>query len=171
MRKFETREKLILDFPSNAVVAEIGVCIGEFAEELVKTNPHKLYLIDCWAGSRSFEADDRCYQIVKSKFENHANVEIVKGWSVEVAKTFPDRYFDWVYLDSQHFYEDVLADLDAWHPKVKVGGIFAGHDYIKGPWWVKVVEALDKWMPEHGYDSLDYLTEEEWVPSWGFVVK
>ena len=33
------------------------------------------------------------------------------------------------YLDASHEYDDVCNDIDYWKPKVKIGGILAGHDY------------------------------------------
>jgi hypothetical protein len=41
---------------------------------------------------------------------------------------------DYVYIDADHSYKSVQEDLIAWYPKVKVGGLFAGHD-----WWNKEV--------------------------------
>ena len=35
-----------------------------------------------------------------------------------------------VYIDGDHRKEPVLADINAWLPKVKKGGIIGGHDYM-----------------------------------------
>jgi hypothetical protein len=52
-----------------------------------------------------------------------------KGASRAIAATIPDASLDLVYIDANHDYEDVVADLQAWQPKVKPGGLIAGHDY------------------------------------------
>ena len=52
--------------------------------------------------------------------------------SVEAAKDFQDNYFDYIYIDADHHYQPIKADLDAWYPKLKVGGVFGGHDYTLG---------------------------------------
>ena len=44
-------------------------------------------------------------------------------------KDFPDEYFDYVYIDGEHLYDWVKRDIELWYPKVKKGGILAGHDY------------------------------------------
>jgi SAM-dependent methyltransferase len=53
----------------------------------------------------------------------------VKLPSLEAAAQFPDGTFDLVYIDGNHGYLDVLEDIAAWLPKVKEGGLLAGHDY------------------------------------------
>ena len=49
---------------------------------------------------------------------------------IECATRFPNSYFDFVYIDARHDYKGVLQDLTDWWPKLKPGGIFAGHDYM-----------------------------------------
>jgi cephalosporin hydroxylase len=45
---------------------------------------------------------------------------------------------DSVYIDASHHYADVMADIAAWRPLVKTGGIIAGHDY-----WTANVGVMD----------------------------
>jgi len=42
---------------------------------------------------------------------------------------FQDGSLDLVYIDANHAYEHVIEDIRDWLPKVKPGGIIAGHDY------------------------------------------
>ena len=56
------------------------------------------------------------------------------------AATYPDQSLDFVFLDADHDYESVKADIAAWLPKVKPGGILAGHDYMCG--WPGVDRAV-----------------------------
>jgi hypothetical protein len=51
--------------------------------------------------------------------------------SVEAAKDFPNFFFDFVYIDADHTYKAVMEDLTAWYPKVKIGGVICGHDFIQ----------------------------------------
>jgi hypothetical protein len=55
---------------------------------------------------------------------------IHKGLSVDVACTFPDASLDCVYLDADHRYDAVLAELFAYAPKVKAGGLIWGDDFL-----------------------------------------
>jgi hypothetical protein len=60
----------------------------------------------------------------KHKFSRFLNIP-----SIEAADLFPDEYFDFIYIDAAHYYEDVKEDINAWQYKVKVGGFIGGHDY------------------------------------------
>ena len=51
------------------------------------------------------------------------------GDSVEAARLFRDQTFDFVFLDTIHLYEQTKRELEAWWPKLKTGGVFAGHDH------------------------------------------
>jgi predicted O-methyltransferase YrrM len=49
----------------------------------------------------------------------------------DVVDRFPDGYFDLVYVDAGHGYEDANSDIQAWRSKVRPGGILCGHDCIR----------------------------------------
>ena len=55
-------------------------------------------------------------------------VNIVRSISWEAADLYPDNSIDFVFVDACHDYDSVSKDIFAWYPKVKVGGIIAGHD-------------------------------------------
>jgi hypothetical protein len=48
--------------------------------------------------------------------------------SQEAAELLEDDSYDFVFIDGGHSMKQVLADLDSWYPKVRNGGIMAGHD-------------------------------------------
>ncbi len=49
--------------------------------------------------------------------------------SVEASKTFDDRSLDMVFVDGDHSYEATLEDILHWWPKLRRGGVMAGHDF------------------------------------------
>jgi len=49
--------------------------------------------------------------------------------SVEAAAQFNDASVDFVFIDADHSYDAVRADIRAWRPKLRAGGLLAGHDY------------------------------------------
>ena len=49
--------------------------------------------------------------------------------SLAAATLFPNDSLDFVFIDADHAYDAVRADVTAWRPNVKVGGTLAGHDW------------------------------------------
>lgn len=50
------------------------------------------------------------------------------GDSVHISKLMPDGVLDLIFVDGAHEQDAVTADLDAWWPKLRPGGVFCGHD-------------------------------------------
>lgn len=134
---FATRQKLISSLPTGGKIAEIGVNRGDFSNDiLLLCDPHELHLIDYWQFPESATGGNQAsYDKVKTRFakEIAANrVIMAKGLSKDVLITYPDKFFDWVYIDSAHDYETTVTELEICRNKVKPGGIIAGHDYCAG---------------------------------------
>ena len=53
----------------------------------------------------------------------------MRGKSLDALESFKDGGLDFIYIDGDHRYEGVLADLNGWRPKLREGGIMAGHDW------------------------------------------
>lgn len=143
------RDWLIKAFPKNATCAEIGVWQGGFSNRiLTETNPTNLYLIDPWVWSQGslpknfFIANTRIaknqrdmneiHSAVIKRFAENTNVHILRLKSHEAAPTFQDGFFDWIYIDGAHDYDNVKRDLESYKNKVKVGGYITGDDYNWG---------------------------------------
>lgn len=56
-------------------------------------------------------------------------INVIKNKSLDAARNYEDQSLDFVFIDGNHAYEEFKADIIAWFPKVKVGGIIAGHDF------------------------------------------
>ncbi|MFM9042561.1 MAG: class I SAM-dependent methyltransferase, partial [bacterium] len=56
-------------------------------------------------------------------------IETRRMTSLEAAAEFADDSCDFVFIDASHEYREVRDDLAAWYPKVRSGGVLAGHDY------------------------------------------
>lgn len=138
------RLKMLSLMPADARCAEIGVWDGKFSQVILdETQPRQLVLIDPW----DMLADNGAETFVHSKwadpdymgsmyfnvarlYAHLPQVILCKGYSVPVLSTFPDDYFDWVYIDGNHRYEHVLADLRIAARKVRHGGMIAGDDFF-----------------------------------------
>ena len=49
--------------------------------------------------------------------------------SIQASEKFEDNSLDIVFIDADHTYKAVKKDIQLWWPKVRTGGILAGHDY------------------------------------------
>ncbi len=141
------REQLLDYLPTNAVCAEIGVWKGRFSKQIVEqSSPKTLHLIDPWAFQPSFsermyggrvaknqEDMDAIFADVQAMFAGRDNVRFSRNYSEHAVSEFTDEYFDWVYIDGNHHYDNVLSDLRNYFPKVKKSGFIAGDDYFWSP--------------------------------------
>lgn len=140
--------------PIGGVGAEIGVHLGDFSADLLRAlRPETLHLIDPWRyepgeayakaqfGARATggqqELDAR-HDRVAARFSPEVEtgrVVIHRQDSADALSAFPDGHLDWAYIDGNHLYEFVRADLDLCLRKVRSGGVIAGDDYRRGRWW------------------------------------
>jgi hypothetical protein len=106
---------------------EIGSAAGrgstEIAAQYVKRTGGTLYCIDPWGGSWYFT-----FLANLQIFDIEHTVIPIRSPSVDAAALFDDGSLDAVFVDGSHIYSDVLADIDAYLPKIKNGGIMFGHD-------------------------------------------
>ena len=56
-------------------------------------------------------------------------LRVIRCTSLEGSALFAHGYFDMVFIDSSHFYDQVIADIKSWMLKVRSGGLLVGHDY------------------------------------------
>jgi hypothetical protein len=114
LRVVTTRFKLLMLLPSNGIVAEAEVDEGNYSQKILALNkPRKLHLIDS-CGSERFGEDK--LKKVEGRFNaevESGQVVINRGISHDELETFPDAYFDWVYLDTSHVYENTFKELVA----------------------------------------------------------
>ncbi len=132
--------------------AEIGTARGVYAQVLCKANPRmELWCVDPWEayhGYKDYQKQSTLNDLYTEAQERlkDCRVAFVKAYSVEASNTFPNALFDFVYIDANHSFEYVVADIAAWLPKVRPGGIIAGHDFAhpKGKGF-GVIEAVEGW--------------------------
>lgn len=73
-------------------------------------------------------------------------INIVKATSLEAAATYEDRSISFLMIDASHKYEDVVDDINAWFPKLKIGGIMSGDDLD----WQEVKRAVEDTCKHYG---------------------
>lgn len=152
-------------FPSGSKFVEVGSWKGKSASYMCVeiANSEKdiqFTCVDHFLGSSEHQDHPDLPQLYEIFTENMKPVEnyfnVLKMSSVDSAATFQDASLDFVFIDAAHEYENVMADIAVWLPKVKVGGILAGHDYFHQPVSQAVADsnlegfttAYDSWIYE-----------------------
>jgi Methyltransferase domain len=136
---------------------EVGVEQGVYSKMMLTRNDAlHLWSVDAWtpySGYRDHvtqEKMDSLRTIAHDRLSPFFDrCSIVQKFSVEASRDFPDDFFDFAYIDANHELSHVIADLTAWAPKVRRGGIVAGHDYIsrvENGYLMHVVEAVHAYV-------------------------
>lgn len=146
----DTYREAVRITPDGGTIVEIGSFLGRsaafMAVEIANSGKSIRFVcvdpFDGHLGSGLF--DGRCslntfQQNIAKGGASHL-VETKKMYSVDAATLFEDRSVDFVFIDGAHDYDNVRADICAWLPKVKPGGVLSGHDY--GPGWPMVEVAV-----------------------------
>jgi hypothetical protein len=149
--KNENRKRILDCVTKGGVCVEIGVWRGDFSRQILDVvNPLHLALIDPW---QHFEDDDKTdafsgrtqeqrfediYEEVCAEFSDeveNGQVSIMRELSGTAIEQFKDQTIDFAYIDGDHSYEGVCADLAVLFPKMKNDGIIAFDDYHRFGWW------------------------------------
>eukprot|EP00913_Durusdinium_trenchii_P034386 g32168.t2 len=83
--------------------------------------------------------------------------------SQEAAARFPPETFDVVFIDGDHSYSAVREDLRLWRPKIRPGGLLAGHDLFNLA-FEGVLEALVEHLVQRGVqrETIHFSTDFVW---------
>ena len=121
------------------VGVEIGVYEGINAKHcLNKLDIKYVFLIDPYMQYEKYAPKRLGSKINLERAERAAHtilngyghkVRWIKKKSAEAIGAFTDDNLDFVYIDGNHAYDFVGEDILLYYPKLKVGGLLAGHDY------------------------------------------
>ena len=165
----DARNFLLDQLGQGSVGMEIGVHKGAFTRRILKrVQPRLLYLVDPWKyetsgiyrhswyggwmGGSQARMDRRC-QGVQERFARNiavGSVKVLRAYSGDALASLPDNHLNWVYIDGNHLYEYVMADLRQALRCVRPGGLITGDDYGEGGWWQGGVKrAVDELVQTH----------------------
>lgn len=145
--------EMVNRFESGTFV-EVGVWKGMsaayMAVEIINSGkPIQLHCVDSWEYLESqSEIPEHKFSNLYQTFLNNIDpvknvITPIKSISWEAASLYQNESLEFVFIDAAHDYESVTKDITAWFPKVKKGGVIAGHDYSWGP---QVKKAVDDYM-------------------------
>ncbi len=121
---------------------EVGVQHGLYSEHILRQwEGRLLYSVDPWvrfppdqyldiANVPQERQTDYYRETIRRLRSFGGRSKIIRLTSAEAVSLFADGSLDFCYLDANHRYEAVAADIAMWFPKVRPGGLLGGHDYI-----------------------------------------
>lgn len=149
--------EIIKEFGGIHIMAEIGVWRGRTCKGILqKCNDviSQYWAIDQWCylgeeyggriGRASAEQWEQMYLYTCRLMTFFPQLHVVKMTSIEASRLFTKGYFDLVFIDADHRYNSVKADIEAWLPLVRKGGLLAGDDYGIGKHSGDVKRAVDE---------------------------
>lgn len=120
---------------------ELGVQTGAFASHMLQVWPscREYHLVDLWAHQEHYkdianfdqEMHNRFYDETMEKTKEWKDkIHVCRNYTSVCVENMPDGYFDFIYVDARHDFKGAYQDMRSWWPKLRVGGIMAGHDYV-----------------------------------------
>lgn len=187
---------LLLRRELTGMAVEVGTHRAEFAEQFAEKWPGKLYCVDPWKNPPGYEHQSKFlwggdlrpveatttqdaireddFEFSKKVLEKYGErVVLMRSTSVEAVKYFANKSLDFVYVDGDHSEHAVMEDLTIWWPKLKSGGIIAGHDVvmnatIEDNWGIGIQKVLRAFAGSR--DVVVYLVPEEGDLPWSYYM-
>lgn len=145
------------------VGVELGVNKGAYSDFILShSNLDKLYSVDSWSTDYSetlaasfkkwtinhgeLEQAEKTSRTVLSKHKDRST--IIKANSFDAAEQFEDNSVDFVFFDAGHRFTGFALDMIKWWPKIKDGGLIAGHDYWRR-YRYEVMDVANAFLFEH----------------------
>lgn len=116
--------------PSRGLFLEVGSYYGASVSYMVEKiassrKSIRVVCVDTWNHTPSMY-----YDFLGNLADSQDYVVPVRMKSEEACLLFADGLFDFIFIDADHSYKACLADIRNWSPKLKSGGVLAGHDYF-----------------------------------------
>ena len=155
--------EMVNKFPTGSHFVEVGSWLGRsvcyLGVEIVNSGKDiKLDCVDMWFANHIPELADE--EVVKNgtlysdfikNIEPLRNVITpIRMPSIEAARLYEDESLDFVFIDADHTAKGFSADMNCWYPKVKKGGVIAGHDYD----YPQIMVALKTFLHDKRYEVI-----------------
>lgn len=133
----------VKQLPNGAQVVELGCFQGKSSVAIASVLPPegRLFCVDMFRGmilqpGQVKPPIEEVIRINVTAFENNIEkfgvkekVDFVVMSTTEAANKFEANSIDLLFIDADHSYEGVMADLQNWYPKLKAGGWLFCDDY------------------------------------------
>lgn len=127
-------KKMLFELASQkkmGVFVEIGSYLGastSFIAAAIDDDKAKLFCVDTWNNETMPDGEKDTYQSFIINIEKfRQKITPLRGKSTNVAKAFTEKV-DFLFIDGDHSYNAVKADVVSWLPKLKSDAIIIFHD-------------------------------------------
>lgn len=166
---------------------EVGTHRGEFAAKILQHwTEGNLYCVDPWENLPEYKEQAKYLWDSTSRNQDLQHfISVVEPfyprchWFQTTSKEAADRLFedgelDFVYLDGNHEEPYVTEDIHLWWPKIKSGGLLAGHDIVcvnevNHGWSQYIQPAVFKFAESQGLDVY-FISEIISYMPWSYVI-
>ena len=151
----ELYKKMVQRVTDKAHFVEVGCWLGRstafMAVEIYNSRKDiKFDCVDHWHGANEgWDGQVLFRSFLKNMLPVQNVINPIRLPSELAAKLYPNDSLDFVFIDGNHSYESVKLDIESWYPKVKSGGILAGHDY--DTIWPGVTKAVKEFLLKTNY--------------------
>lgn len=136
-------QEMVRNFPDGSHFVELGSWKGKstafMCVEIINSGKKiKFDCVDIWNGAGrvgEYDGDESVKnqslydEFIKNMEPAEGYYTPVRDWTAKAAQLYQPKSIDFIFIDAGHDYDSVRADVDAWLPKVKSGGIIGGHDF------------------------------------------
>lgn len=163
------------EMPNGLVGAEIGVFKGDSFLTILQNCPNvtTLHGVDSYKpyadflkvnydGSPAYIVDEKQIEYIKltsyhrQKYSGHKEKIVFHEMdSNEAAKKFENESLDFIFIDTYMTPEQASNDLQTWYSKVKIGGLFAGHDWNSPEIQNEVINFFDNFKTHSNISKYD----------------
>lgn len=106
-------------------VFEVGAYLGKSTHALLSGCPGVVCVVDGWRGIAGVAGSENSYDGFMKNVGHFKNLMVLKMESLAASAVVNPH--DMVFIDADHKYKNVYADISAWKPKARK--IICGHDY------------------------------------------
>lgn len=111
-------------------IVEIGSFCGRSCRALADNTTGTVTAVDTWGIEHpAYGEISGLYNTFQENMIGLTNIRVVKKMSLDAAAELASERFDMVFIDADHRYGSVKADIEAWLPLIVPGGLICGHDY------------------------------------------
>ena len=127
-------------------------------EKLVGIDPFSPYVDLGYQWSEEEQNSIYNHMLKNIKLRNcEDRFEHIRSTSIDAVDQLQDGEFHFVFIDGEHTVDVVKAEMEAYWPKLAIGGIMSGHDFDK------IGNAVREWRVAHDIETpLEQLIHTSW---------